>query len=351
MLRSILHLTWKIPKWLFELLSWGKSFKNNPILGNYWLNRCGLHVFRVLLAHFLFRFRLLLLSPLVSSECRREFINNGYILKENFLPQVQFTRLVEELNKFEGPVREVIEGTTVTQRIFMDFEERKRAPEFQRFVRNEKLDRLMRFCSSKNRPPLFYIENLCNHENVDPRPDPQRDLHADTFHPCVKAWLYIDDTSDKNGSYVYVSGSQRLTWQRLTWEYKESLEACKKGVERASGRYWDGSFRINKEDLDKMGCQVKKLSVPGNTLVVGNVYGFHCRGEALEKSNRMTIWMQARDNPFNPLFTPFPKITAKAFEGVWKKALTRLDRGKVKSGEQRNYYGRLSRLREEETVD
>ncbi|WP_444932169.1 phytanoyl-CoA dioxygenase family protein [Microbulbifer sp. SSSA002] len=351
MLRSILSLTWKTPKWIFELLSWGKSFKNNPIIGNYWLNLCGLHVIRVIVAHALFRFRLFLLSPLVSQRYRREFIEKGYILKENFLPKEQFVRLLNELNQFEGAVREVIEGTTITQRIFMDHRERRRAPEFDDLVKNNLLDRLMRFCSSKNRPPLFYIENLCNHENVDPRPDPQRDLHMDTFHPCVKGWLYMDETSDVNGAYVYVPHSHRLTVQRLKWEYRESLEACKRGELRSPGRYWDGSFRVREEDLKKMGYQLKKLSVPANTLVIGNVYGFHCRGEAQKKSNRMTVWMQARDNPFNPLFTPFPRMTARIFEKVWRQALMRLDARKLKSGEQRGYYGRLSRGNQGNGVD
>ncbi|QFT53821.1 phytanoyl-CoA dioxygenase family protein [Microbulbifer sp. THAF38] len=343
MRRSVIGITWKVPKWIFELLSWGKSFKNNPILGNYFLNRCGLHVTRVILAHLLFRFRLLLLSPLVSSEDRSEFNRNGYLLKKNFLSHEDFERLSQELLELNAPVREVIEGTTITQRVFMDSEVRNTAPNFQKLYTHKSLDRLMRYCSSKNRPPLFYIENLYNHANVTPRPDPQRDLHADTFHPCVKAWLYMDESSDDNGSFVYAPGSHRLTWKRLKWEYRQSLEACKRGSDRAPGRYWDGSFRVSKEDLAKMGYKVKKLSVPKNTLLIGNVYGFHCRGRALRKSHRMTVWMQARDNPFNPLFTPFPKSTAWLFERVWKKALMKIDRQKTEGGEQRNYFGALTR--------
>ncbi|WP_444882592.1 phytanoyl-CoA dioxygenase family protein [Microbulbifer sp. PSTR4-B] len=345
MWRSMVGLSWKVPKWIFELLSWGKSFKNNPLLGNSFLNRCGLHVIRVILAHLLFRFRLLLLSPLVPSEDRREFIRNGFLLKKNFLSQAEFQRLTKELIELKAPVREVIEGTTITQRVFMDSTERAKTPNFQRLYSHKGLDRLMRYCSSKNRPPLFYIENLCNHANVTPRPDPQRDLHADTFHPCVKAWLYIDDSSDTNGSFVYVPGSHRLTWKRLKWEYRQSLEACKKGADRAPGRYWDGSFRVSAPELAEMGFKVEKLSVPKNTLIIGNVYGFHCRGRALQKSHRMTVWMQARDNPFNPLFTPFPRSTALLFEWIWKKALRKIDSRKTEGGEQSNYFGTFNRAK------
>ncbi|WP_299585339.1 phytanoyl-CoA dioxygenase family protein [uncultured Microbulbifer sp.] len=349
MWRSVVGLTWKIPKWILELFSWGKSFKNNPLLGSHLLNRCGLHVTRVILAHLLFRFRLILLSPLVSSVDRRAFIRNGYLIKRDFLSPGEFEGLSRELVNLKAPIREIIEGTTVTQRIFMDSNERKKAPIFQRLYSNKRLTRLMRYCSSKNRPPLFYIENLCNHANVNPRPDPQRDLHADTFHPCVKAWLYMDDTSDNNGPYVYVPGSNRLTWKRLKWEYRQSLESCRRGPERTPGRYWDGSFRVGAEDLTEMGYEAKKLYVPKNTLLIGNVYGFHCRGSAKKPSHRMTVWMQARDNPFNPLFTPFPESTARVFEWVWKKALIRIDHRKTKGGEQRNYYGALNRTDREES--
>ncbi len=336
----------KIVKLGYDLgcvFTWDKSFKHNCILGNYWLNRCGLHVFRIVLAQCLFRFRLLLLSPLVAKQDRRNFIKDGYLLKPNFLPQQDFDLLRQELLGYNGEIREIVEGTTLTQRAFMTAEARKELPQMSAFANHRLLNKLIRFCSSKNRPPLFYIENLCNKANVTPRPDPQRDLHADTFHPCVKAWLFIDDVSDDNGSHIYVPGSQRLSWSRLRWEYKQSLEACKQGEERQKGRYWDGSFRVSPEDLSAMGFVTKKISVPANTLLIGNVYGFHCRGEAKQKSNRMTIWMQARDNPFNPFFTPLPAPAAKVFEWVWGVTLKHEDKAKTASGEQRNIIGRFKR--------
>lgn len=333
----------KWPKWLLELFSWGKSFKNNPIIGSYWLNRCGLHVLRVVLAQLLFRLRLLLLAPLVPAQDRRDFLKHGFVLKENFLPEAQFQRLARELQNYEGQVREFVEGTTLTQRTFMTHSVREGLPELKALAEEPRLDRLMRYSSSKNRPPLFYIENLCNHANVTPRPDPQRDMHADTFHPCVKGWLYIDPVDDSNGPYIYVPGSQRLSWRRLKWEYRQSLEACKKGESRAPGRYWDGSFRVTDAELEEMGFAPRKFCVPANTLLIGNVYGFHRRGEALAPSNRMTVWMQARDNPFNPLFTLWPKSTGRAFEWVWDKVLQRLDGPKLAAGEQRSFMGRFSR--------
>jgi hypothetical protein len=38
-----------------------------------------------------------------------------------------------------------------------------------------------------------------------------------------------------------------------------------------------------------MGLRPTALHVPENTLLIGNVHGFHRRGEATEPSRRMTI--------------------------------------------------------------
>ncbi|AQQ66949.1 hypothetical protein Mag101_04325 [Microbulbifer agarilyticus] len=332
-----------LPKWLLELVSWGKSFKNNPIIGSFWLNRCGLHVARVVIAHGLFRFRLFLLSPLIPAEDRRHFRKYGFVLKRNFLSSDDFEKLAHELQNYEDGGREFVEGTTLTQRVFLTGAEREKMPSIRALIENPKLDRLMRYCSSKNRRPLYYVENLCNHANVVPRPDPQRDMHADTFHPCVKGWLYLDATDDLNGPFVYVPGSHRLSWRRLKWEYRQSLEASKRGEARDPQRYWDGSFRVTTADLEEMGFEPKALHVPANTLLVANVYGFHRRGEAREQSHRMTVWMQARDNPFNPLFTLWPRSTATMFEWGWSKVLQKLDKAKLASGEQRSFVGKFTR--------
>ena len=37
-------------------------------------------------------------------------------------------------------------------------------------------------------------------------PDPQTDLHTDTFHPTVKAWLFLTDVAADAMPFVYVPG-------------------------------------------------------------------------------------------------------------------------------------------------
>jgi hypothetical protein len=77
----------RLPLQFLEVFTWCKSFRNNPFIGSYLLNRLGLHVFRVITSHILFRFRLGLLSPLVTYEDRKQFMRDGYIIKPQFLSE------------------------------------------------------------------------------------------------------------------------------------------------------------------------------------------------------------------------------------------------------------------------
>jgi hypothetical protein len=179
----------------------------------------------------------------------------------------------------------------------------------------------MRYASSFNRPPIYFIENIRQHVRETSQHDPQKDLHMDTFHPCVKAWLFLDDVTDRNGPFNYVPGSHKLTWARIKWEYGQSFIASTPDRENGN-RYWDGAFRVSLGDLKEMGYPKPiSLEVPANTLVIANVRGFHCRGEATQSRHRRSIWMQGRDNPFFPLFTPFPKLTGHIVESLWSHFL------------------------------
>jgi hypothetical protein len=323
----------KLPYWLLLVFSWEKSFRNNPIIGNYWLNRCGLHVARLVVAHLLFRFRLMLLSPLLAKQDRQAFLDNGFILKPNFLPEADFAALKQELKAYNGPISETLEGDTLTQRLFLDRAKAKLLPQCQRFINNIALSKLMRYCSSKNRLPLFYVENLKFHSLDATATDPQQDLHIDTFHPCIKGWFFMDDVDDRNGPHVCIPGSYRLSWRRLRWEYRQSLLASRPVGQDAAARYWDGSFRVGPADLDFMQCQPPKVfCVPANTLLISNVHGIHRRGDAQGQATRMVIWMQARDNPFNPFFTPCPRLTARAFEFFWRRMMAKREQRLAKNG-------------------
>jgi hypothetical protein len=84
------------------------------------------------------------------------------------------------------------------------------------------------------------------------------------------------------------------------------------------------------------------MKVPANTLLVANVHAIHRRGDAAPGATRMTVWMQARDNPFNPLFSPFPQLTARIFEYVWKQYMAKRTAMQIKRGAWRTVSGGFS---------
>lgn len=322
-----------LPLYLASVLSWDKSFRNNPVIGNRVLNRLGLHVARVLIAHALFAFRLWLLAPLLGAAQRRQFKTQGYLLIPDFLPPAAFEALAREVRGYRGEVRAETEGRTLTERVYLTREALARLPACARLVASPRLLKLLRYTSSKNRIPFFYLENIVHDGSANPAPDPQKDLHTDTFHPCVKAWLYLDEVTPANGPFTFVPGSQRLTWRRLSWEYRQSLLAADARLKPARERYWDGSFRVGPADLEALGYGAPiMLTVPANSLLVANVHGIHRRGDAVPGASRLSVWMQARDNPFNPLFTPFPKLTARLFEFVWSRYTAARTARQVKAG-------------------
>jgi hypothetical protein len=127
--------------------------------------------------------------------------------------------------------------------------------------------------------------------------DPQGDLHADTFHPTAKLWLFLDDVSDDDGPFVYVPGSHRLTPERLQWEYTQSLTA------RDDPRLHHalGSFRIDPAELPGLGYrQPRRFVVAANTLVIADTFGFHQRASSRRPAARVAIYGYLRRNPFVP---------------------------------------------------
>lgn len=294
MLKNICYF----PFYLIAVFTQSKSFKANYIIGSKALNVMGLHVFRVLLSHAIFRFKLLCLSPLVSKEIYSQYLSQGYLVIENFLAEGDFDKLEGEVREYGGETRQNIQGDTSVYRSFLAGNNIGDNPSVSSLCNNNKLLKILRFTSGKNESPRFHIEQLRHGLGNAKKSDPQKNLHSDTFHPTMKAWLFLDDVSEENGPFNYVVGSHKLTWKRLKWEYRRSIIA--KNIN--DGYSEKGSFRAMQEDLDLLGYgEVKPLKVNKNSLVIANTYGFHCRGAASRKNaKRLAIWVSSRVNPFNP---------------------------------------------------
>jgi hypothetical protein len=127
------------------------------------------------------------------------------------------------------------------------------------------------------------------------RADPQTSMHMDTFHPTMKAWLFLEDVDEGMGPFTYVPGSHRLSARRQAWERRMSIRAS--SPQGGKG----GAFRLPAEDRQRLGFREPiKFAVPKNTLVVGDTCGFHARGVSSRPSTRIEIYAYSRRNPFVP---------------------------------------------------
>ena len=308
----------KYPYWTVALASGAKSFRDNKVIGSPALNRLGLHAGRIRLAHHLAQSRRARLAHLVPAEDHAAFGRDGFVMKRDFLDPGQFAKLKEQALDFQGPAREMVQGDTITRRIALDGPALRDMPLVAALLRLPEWRGLMRYAGSFDQEPLYYIQTILSLVK-DAAPDPQTHLHADTFHPSLKAWLFLTDVAGDEGPFVYVPGSHRLTPERLNWERDMSIAAA--GLaDRYSAR---GSFRVDAEALERMRLpEPQTFAVPANTLVVADTVGFHARGFSARPSRRVEIWAYGRRNPFLPWtgldLLSLPGIAEARIPLMWK---------------------------------
>jgi hypothetical protein len=282
------------PLWVVQLATGTKSFERNLVIGSRRLNEWGLHVARVALAHRLASARRRKLAGLISLQDREAFERDGFVVRPNFLPPGQFAALVAQVKAYRGPLREI------------DKRALAELPALGALLRSADWRGLVRYAGSRDAEPVVWVQSILRHA-CDGPPDPQSVLHADTFHPTVKAWLFLTDVAENAGPFTYVPGSHRLTSDRLAWERRMSLAA------RQSSNAEDrqGSFRFDPAELSSLGLpQPRAFAVSANTLVVADTFGFHARGPSMDASLRVEIWAYGRRSPFLPWAALVPWSTA-----------------------------------------
>lgn len=293
---SIARQALLMPFWLAQVFTQEKFFARNPIIGNRWLNEHGLHTGRVAAACRLAAARRRRLARLIPDEDRRQLDHDGFIVKSDFLPSDIFADLVSQIRALRAPAREMIEGDTVTRHIALDPAALDRVPVARRLLTLPQYRNLISYAGSSAAMPMVYVQTIFSGVNDGP-PDPQTDLHTDTFHPTVKAWLFLTDVEPDAMPFVYVPGSHRLTPQRLEWERRMSIAASSE----TSNAPEKLVRAIAPTMLSELGLPPPRaISVPANTLVVADTFGFHARGPSTRPTTRVEIWAMGRRNPFLP---------------------------------------------------
>ena len=302
------------PVWAAQLATGTKSFERNALIGSRLLNEWGLHAARVGLAYRLAQARRRKLARLVSEEDRKAFDRDGFVLRPNFLPDEQFAALVAQVRAYRGPLREISEGDTIMRKVALDSRAVATLPALGAILQSSDWRGLVRYAGSRDAEPVVWIQSILRHACSGPA-DPQTFLHADTFHPTVKAWLFLTDVAEDAGPFTYVPGSHQLTAQRLEWERRMSLSA--RHSPNAEDR--QGSFRIDPAELASLGLpQPRTFAVPANTLIVADTFGFHARGPSERPSLRVEVWAYGRRSPFLPWAALVPWTTsALGRRSIW----------------------------------
>ena len=306
------------PWWALQLATGAKAFGDNPLIGSRRFNEAGLHVARVKLAHRMAAWRRWRLRGLIDPADAAAFARDGYVCVPDFLPPDLFARLRDQILDRPAPAREMVQGDTITRRIALDPPALKAMPAARALLREPRWRGLIRYIGSYDAEPLVYVQTILPHRHDAP-PDPQLALHADTFHPTVKAWLFLTDVAEEDGPFVYVPGSHRPTPQRLAWEKARSIRAAS-GLDRLSAR---GSLRIDETELAEIGmASPKHFPVSANTLIVADTNGFHARGASSRPATRVEIWAYGRRNPFLPWtgldVTGVPGIAERRVPLYWR---------------------------------
>jgi len=301
---SLVRQTLLMPLWVAQVFSQEKFFARNPIIGNRWLNEHGLHTARVAAACRLAEARRRRLARLIPAEDRRQLDSDGFIVKRDFLPKDVFADLLAQVRDLRAPAREITEGDTITRHIALDPAALDRVPAARHLLDQPLYRNLLRYAGSSAAAPMIYIQTVLAGAIAgppDPPPDPQRDLHTDTFHPTVKAWLFLTDVEPDAMPFVYVPGSHRLTPQRLEWERAMSIQASRSAREASPQAEQKLIRAISPAILPELGLPPPKaISAPANSLVVADTFGFHARGPSARPTTRVEIWALGRRNPFLP---------------------------------------------------
>ena len=286
---------WRAPLWTLALATGAKSFADNPVLGSRRLNALGLHARRLKIAHGLAARRRRALARHVPTEWRERFDRDGFLRIDEVIPAADFAALQDRLATTRLPMRAHLQGDTVTARVALEGEALRQLPEIAALLGRRDLRALFAYVGTTRTPPLHYLQTILGGAVAAERSDPQIELHADCFHPSLKAWLFLADVPDEGRPLTYVSGSHRLTPERLAWEERRSQTVLDDG-DRLSQR---GSLRISAGELGALNLPPPtRFSVPANTLVVADMFGFHARADSDRPTTRVELWSYSRRPPF-----------------------------------------------------
>ncbi len=269
-----------------------KIFARHPILTHEEFNVRGLHVMRLILAHYV-NFLSLTGSPLQNT-----FLNEGLVVIEDFLSEQERENVSSECVGFPVSNR-VLDGKNTIYNL-----DRAKYP-FTTATMKRFYEPVMKCLARENDDvanKLFiartFVQRLMNSPADG---DVQKVFHSDVFFPALKFWYFPNEVLPESGALEYVPYSAKLTDQLIDWHYHQSIRAAADDYEawRTYG-HKEGSLRVSEDEIGSLGLMTREMTCKPNTLVIGNVFGFHRRGQPNVEAERVAIHGSVRvPNPFS----------------------------------------------------
>jgi len=146
----------------------------------------------------------------------------------------------------------------------------------------------------------LYKNTFIQRVKINPlQQDVQSNLHSDTFFPAFKFWYFPSNVIKQHGCFNYVRNSHTPSFNRMQYEFNQSIDAVLNKNKAISKDHRQGSFRISDSEILPYGFSREEIDVQANTLVIANVFGFHARGLSMMPIERISIHGSLRyDFPF-----------------------------------------------------
>ena len=254
------------------------------------LNAIGVQPARAVLARALYRLR-----PVPNrrqfGSMARTLSRDGIVTVPNFLPSAVHGRLRDEAREvFADPSRATVHrhGDTRVEQFRLDDLDPTAFPSLSSWLSGSGVALAVAAERRRLAPGqgLRVLERVVHGDLAVP--DPETDLHVDTFFNTHKLWLYLNDVKLGSGPLAYVPRSHRLSLERLRREYVDSRHPT------ASSR------RVDREELERRGLTRQVITSAANTLVIVNTCGYHARTRGTPGATREALHMSFRFNPFLP---------------------------------------------------
>lgn len=267
----------------------GEKRMQKGSLANSDFARRGFHVYRSWAARTAHKKRVKAFSN--DKKMAMKFLKDGLIILEDFFDGVDYDAIEKEFREFPCVVHKrpdnICQMNGHKAPILNEL--------YQKIINHPSLEHVLG--ARKGSPMRGFFEQALRantfYQRVHNKPDDndnQKNLHIDTFFPALKFWWFSQDVSADQGAFVYALGSANHTTEYYSWLYEESIKVCDKNYEDWKLRdHEEGSLRVSETELKVMGLEAKPVEVKKNTLVLGNVGGFHGRGHTTEEFIRNTI--------------------------------------------------------------